>query len=40
MEQIPSRLGSPPFMGGSKNQFDSEAVARVSGVAETVDYFG
>ena len=40
MEQIPSRLDSPPFMGGSYVRFDSEAVMRVSGAAETVDYFG
>ena len=40
MEQIPSRLDSPPFMGGVLMWFDSEVSARVSGVAETVDYFG
>ena len=40
MEQIPSRLDSPPIMGGSIMWFDSYPEARVSGVAETVDYFG
>ena len=39
-EQIPSRLDSPPIMGGSLVVRGSEAVAQASGTAETVDYFG
>ena len=39
MEQIPSRLDSPPFMEVLM-LVDSEAAAPVSGAAETVDYFG
>ena len=44
MEQIPSRLDSPPrfstIYGRFYDRFDSEVAARVSGAAETVDYFG
>ena len=40
MEQIPSRLDSPPFMGGSYVSLIVKRWCGVSGAAETVDYFG